>query len=187
MNDIILVGSGGHAKSCIDVINHTGLYKVAGLVEKNIKKKINNLGFPIIGTDKDLKRLRQKFDYALITVGQINSAEIRLRLFEKLCDLDYKLPVIISPRSHISQYAEIGEGTIIMHDVILNASSKIGNTIHFDVLLTSCGNKNDASNMPRFSQKNSVKLMKRLKATNSVIKKKLKLKFKSTQKQMGTT
>jgi len=126
MNDIILVGSGGHAKSCIDVINHTGLYKVAGLVEKNIKKKINNLGFPIIGTDKDLKRSRQKFDYALITVGQINSAEIRLRLFEKLCDLDYKLPVIISPRSHISQYAEIGEGTIIMHDVILNASSKIG-------------------------------------------------------------
>ena len=59
--------------------------------------------------------------------------------------------------------------------------------IHFDVLLNSCGNKNDASNMLRFSQKNLVKLMKRLKATNSITKKKLILKLKSSQNQMGTT
>ena len=59
------------------------------------------------------------------------------------------------------------------------ASSKKGNTTHFDVLLPSGGKKDDASNMPGFSWKKSVKLLKRLTAANSVIQKKLMLKLKS--------
>ena len=35
MDKIILVGAGGHARSCIDVIELTGFYKIAGLVEKD--------------------------------------------------------------------------------------------------------------------------------------------------------
>ena len=126
MNEIILIGSGGHARSCIDVINHTGLFKIAGLVEKHSEKNPDNLGYPIIGTDQDLNSLRKKFEFALVAVGQIKSAETRIKLFQKLEDLDYKLPAIISPRSYLSQYSNIDSGTIIMHDVIVNANVNIG-------------------------------------------------------------
>ena len=64
MNEIILIGSGGHARSCIDVINHTGLFKIAGLVEKYSEENLDNLGYPIIGTDQDLEPLRRKFKFA---------------------------------------------------------------------------------------------------------------------------
>ena len=126
MDEIILIGAGGHARSCIEVIELTGFYKIAGLVEKDDANVNENLGYPIIGTDDDLQDLRNKYEFALITVGQIKSAITRIRLFRILSNLDYKLPVIMSPRSHVSKHSKIGPGTIIMHDVIVNANARIG-------------------------------------------------------------
>ena len=126
MDEIILIGAGGHARACIDVIELAGQYKIAGLVEKDESNCEENLGYPIIGTDEDLRNLRKKYQYALITVGQIKLAATRVQLFDMLNDLKYKLPVIVSPRAHLSQHSEVGDGTIIMHDVIVNANAKIG-------------------------------------------------------------
>lgn len=126
MNEIILIGAGGHARSCMDVIELTNLYKITGLVERDDTNVNENLGYPIIGTDEDLPDLRKKYEFALVTVGQIKSAATRVRLFSLLKDLDYKLPVIVSPRSHVSRHSEVGVGTIIMHDVIVNANANIG-------------------------------------------------------------
>ena len=126
MDEIILVGAGGHARSCIDVIELSGYFKIAGLVEKDHTNSQENLGYPIIGTDDDLPDLRRDYEVALVTVGQIKSAATRVRLFDMLSDLKYKLPVIVSPRSHVSRHSKIGAGTIIMHDVIVNANAEIG-------------------------------------------------------------
>ena len=43
MDEIILIGSGGHARSCIDVIESTGLYKIVGLVENKTTLTEDNL------------------------------------------------------------------------------------------------------------------------------------------------
>ena len=59
------------------------------------------------------------------------------------------------------------------------ASSKKGNTIHFDLLLPSGGKKDDASKYARVFLEKSGKRLKRLTAANSVIHKKLMLKLKS--------
>ena len=126
MDEIILIGAGGHARSCIDVIELSGQYKIAGLVEKDGSNREKNLGYPVVGTDEDLLNLRKKYQYALITVGQIKSAKTRVQLFNLVKNLEYKLPLIVSPRSHVSRRSKIGDGTIIMHDVIVNINSKIG-------------------------------------------------------------
>ena len=126
MDEIILVGAGGHARSCIDVIELSGQYKVAGLIVKNEKNEQENLVYPILGTDDELENLRTKYSHALVTVGQIKSPTTRVRLFQQLQELDYQLPFIVSPRAYISKYAQIGDGTIIMHDTIVNANTKIG-------------------------------------------------------------
>ena len=69
MDKIILVGAVGHARFCIDVIELSGFYKIAGLVEKDNADGNENLGYPIIGTDDDLHDLRNKYELALVTVG----------------------------------------------------------------------------------------------------------------------
>ena len=48
------------------------------------------------------------------------------KLYNQLKSLNFKLPIIKSPRSYVSNKSKIGEGTIIMHDVIVNANSIIG-------------------------------------------------------------
>ena len=126
MDNILLIGAGGHARSCIDVIEKENQYEIAGLVEKDESISNLSLSYPVIGTDNDLQDLRKKYDYALITVGQIKSPEIRIRLYDILNQLDYFLPCIISPKAYVSKHAQIKAGTIIMHGAIVNASAKIG-------------------------------------------------------------
>ena len=40
MKKIILVGGGGHCKSCIDVIENENKYKIIGIIDKKKKKII---------------------------------------------------------------------------------------------------------------------------------------------------
>ena len=127
MDKILLLGAGGHARSCIDVLEKENQFEIAGLIEKGESISNESLGYPVIGTDDDLKGLRKQYKNALITVGQIKSPKIRIKLYQLLKELDFTLPVIVSPHAYVSKHAQIGEGSIIMHGVIINANAKIGN------------------------------------------------------------
>lgn len=123
---IILIGGGGHCKSCIDVIEQGNEYEIAGIID--VKEKIGDdiFGYPIIAADDDIDQLSKEYDYFLITIGQIASPKLRENLYRKVKATGKKLPVIISPRAHVSEHSSIGEGTIIMHDVIINSNVTIG-------------------------------------------------------------
>ena len=126
MNKIILVGAGGHAKSCIDVIEMAGKYSIAGVVDKPGLDAENLMGYKIIGNDDDLASLFHSFKNALVTVGQIKSPSVRKRLFDHLISIGFNLPVIKSPTSYISKTATVGEGTIVMHGAVINTAAKLG-------------------------------------------------------------
>tara|TARA_B100000401_G_C52804700_1_gene720485 strand:- start:1067 stop:1705 length:639 start_codon:yes stop_codon:yes gene_type:complete len=125
--EIILIGGGGHCISCIDVIESSGEYNIAGVVDlkSNIGKNI--LGYKYIGCDDDLIKLKEKYQYAIITVGYINESLLRKRLFELIQSLGYIIPVIISPNAYISRNSVIGKGTIVMHHTVINSGVKVGN------------------------------------------------------------
>ena len=127
MDKILLIGSGGHARACIDVLEEENQFEIAGLIEKGESISNESLGYPVIGTDDDLKVLRQQYKNTLITVGQIKSPKIRIKLYQLLKELDFTLPVIVSSQAYVSKHSQIGEGSIIMHGVIINANAKIGN------------------------------------------------------------
>jgi sugar O-acyltransferase (sialic acid O-acetyltransferase NeuD family) len=123
---IILVGGGGHCISCIDVIEQEGKFQIAGIVDAN-KNSDQVLGYPVLGCDDDLASLRKTYEYAIVTIGQIKTPMTRMKLYEQLTLLDFNLPSIISPRAYVSKHSVIGDGSIIMHDVLINAQAEIGN------------------------------------------------------------
>jgi len=123
---IILIGGGGHCKSVIDVIEQQNKYKIVGIVDKPKFKASKVLGYPIIGTDSDLKSLAKKYKYALITVGYIKSPSLRIKLFDLTIEAGFNLPIIISPNAYVSKNSVIGPGTVVMHHAIINANSSIG-------------------------------------------------------------
>jgi sugar O-acyltransferase (sialic acid O-acetyltransferase NeuD family) len=127
MEKILLIGGGGHAKSVIDVIEQEGKFAIAGIVEKFVGESKPVLGYDLIGTDNELPALREHYDYALVTVGQIESAKLRIKLYTRLKELGFTLPTIISPLAYLSKHAILGEGTVVMHHALINAGAKVGN------------------------------------------------------------
>lgn len=125
MKSLLLIGGGGHCNSCIDVIEAVGTYNIAGIVQPKASSEFI-LGYPITGSDEDLPQLLKGIKLALITVGQIKTAETRIRLFDILKQLDAELPVVISPKAYCSKHSVTGEGSIIMHGAIINAGTQIG-------------------------------------------------------------
>lgn len=126
MKKIILIGGGGHCKSIIDVIEHEGKFRIAGIIDKPELIGNDLLGYKVIGHDLELNKFAKKYEYALISIGQIHSPEPRKKLFNLAIKAGFNLPKIISPRAFVSSHASIGNGTVIMHDAIVNAGASVG-------------------------------------------------------------
>ncbi|MCG6191214.1 acetyltransferase [Maribellus maritimus] len=123
---IVLIGGGGHCISCIDVIELTGQYEIAGILDQKEKIGQSVLNYMVTGSDESIKKLAAKGYNFLITVGQIKSSNIRRKIFEQVKKEGGKLPVIISPLAYVSKYATVAEGTIVMHHVLVNANASVG-------------------------------------------------------------
>lgn len=123
---LILIGAGGHAHSCIDVIEQQGYFKIAGLVGTLEQRHTQHLGYAVIGTDTDLPTLAKIYQYALISIGQIQTSEHRMRLYQQVTQLGFQLPSIIAPTAYVSRHATVGEGTVVLHGAIVNAGASIG-------------------------------------------------------------
>ena len=126
MEHLILIGGGGHAISCIDVIESTRKYKIKGIVESDNNENAFSSFAPVIGTDKDFPDLFQDTHIAFNALGQIKSAIPRIQIFNRLKRLKVELPSIISPHAYLSKRSHVGGGTILMHYSFVNANVSIG-------------------------------------------------------------
>jgi len=122
---LVLLGGGGHAISCLDVIESTGLFEVIGIITP--AKTDNKTHLPWLGTDDDLDNiLSDEVFGGLVTLGQIKTAEPRKQLFARLEGLSLKSPPVISPHAYTSGTVKVGDGTIVMHRALLNANACVG-------------------------------------------------------------
>jgi len=123
---ILLVGGGGHCKSVIDVLELENKFIIAGVIDKKELIGTEVLGYKVLGCDDDLQELFQTYKYAIVTVGQIKFKALRVKLFKILKEIGYNLPVIKSPLAYVSKHSFVDEGTVLMHDSLINAGVKVG-------------------------------------------------------------
>jgi len=123
---LVLIGGGGHCKSCIDVIESEKRFEIAGILDIPENKGQVISGYPIIGIDEDIPALAKKHMSFFITMGHIKSPDFRIRMFTYLESLGVRIPVIISPLAYVSSSAQIGKGTIVMHHSLVNAEARVG-------------------------------------------------------------
>ena len=126
MKSIILIGNGGHCKSCIDVIENSTEFFIKGLIAKDSNYLENFMNYRILGNDLNILNSFSKDDYGLIAVGQIKSAKKRISLFNLLKKNKILLATVKSKYSIVSSSAILGAGTITMHNSIINAGAVIG-------------------------------------------------------------
>ena len=121
---LILVGGGGHCKSVIDVAERAG-YNILGILDRpeEVGKKV--LRYDVIGTDDDMAKYVDQTEF-IVTVGQIKSPDLRIKLHKMLEKVGAKLATIVAPTAHVSKYAQLGAGTVVMHQAVVNADAKMG-------------------------------------------------------------
>jgi len=126
LKPLLLVGGGGHCRAVIDVIEAASTYSIVGIVQRSANNRDSVMGYPVVGTDFNLPELIAQWPNSLVTVGQIKSPEVRVRLYELLKAYGGTLPIIKSPYAYCSQHAQLEEGTVLMHGSIVNANAYIG-------------------------------------------------------------
>jgi sugar O-acyltransferase (sialic acid O-acetyltransferase NeuD family) len=121
---LILVGGGGHCKSVIDVAESAG-YSILGIFDRPEEVGKRVLNYDVIGTDEEMAKYANKAEF-VVTVGQIKSPNLRIKLHQMLADAGCRLATIIASSAHVSRYASVGEGTVVMHQAVINADAHIG-------------------------------------------------------------
>ena len=127
MDDIILIGAGGHCKSILDSIKSSDEFKVYGIIDKAevIGKEV--YGEKIIGTDDDLKDIFNKgIKNAFIAVGSIGNPKVRKMLYEKIKSIGFNVPVIKDKTAIVAKEVQIGSGTYIGKRAVINSEAYIG-------------------------------------------------------------
>lgn len=121
MDNIIIVGSGGHAKVIADIILKTK-NNIIGFLDDNRPINSKVLNIPVIGKINEIKDIVKLYSNTKVIVA-IGNNNIRKEIMEKY-SLDYY--IAIHPSAQISIDVEIGKGTVVMANAVINASSNIG-------------------------------------------------------------
>lgn len=130
MENIILIGAGGHCKSVIDSILSMKKYNIYGILDNEESIGKNVCGYRVNYTDKDMSLLYEKgICKAFITVGGIGNCLIRKKLYSQVKRVGFEVPTIIDSSAVVSKFATIGEGVFIGKGSIVNADATISNMV----------------------------------------------------------
>lgn len=97
----ILIGAGGHAHACIDVIEEHGEYQIAGLVGMQDEMHAQHLGYAVIATDAELPQHAKDYQFAFITVGADRRRHIQVRDLYRRPDIPHRRLAILYLGHHL--------------------------------------------------------------------------------------
>ena len=134
MRLLILVGGGGHCMSVIEAALSAG-FVIKGILDLPEELGKNVCGVSVLGTDDEMAKYVDDCDF-IVTLGFIKDATLRVKLHDKVRAAGGHFATIIASTAHVSQFAEIGEGTVVLHQATVNAGAKIG----VGVIIKTCAN-----------------------------------------------
>lgn len=117
LDEVIVIGGGGHAKVVMDCICAAG-DTIFGILDDNLSTNDTVLGFPVLGKTTDFEKYRNH--PFLIAIGNNN---VRKQFAQVLNVTWY---TAIHPRAVVSRYARIGAGSVILPMAVVNAGASVG-------------------------------------------------------------
>lgn len=127
MEDIILLGLGGHAHSVVDSIEQEGKYNIIGFLDIKEMQGKRYKDYRVLDTDDALHLYFDRgIRNAFIMIGFMGHGDIRNRLYKQLKDIGYTLPNIIDKTSVVSRSVELEDGIFVGKNAVINANAKIG-------------------------------------------------------------
>lgn len=127
MEDIILLGLGGHAHSVVDSIEKDGIYHIVGFLDIEELQGKRFRDYKVLDTDEALgKYYDNGIRNAFITIGYLGKSDIRNRLYCRLKEIGYILPNVIDNSSIIASDVSLEDGIFVGKRAVINANTYIG-------------------------------------------------------------
>jgi UDP-perosamine 4-acetyltransferase len=123
---IVIVGSGGHASSTLELIEASTDFEVAGYVDDFGEAPGGFFDHNYLGGTEDL--LNGDTPTNLLAMGFVGKWPLcpRRAVFLKLLDMGFKFPKLIHPSAQIANEISIGEGSQVHPNVVLRKGVSIG-------------------------------------------------------------
>lgn len=116
---LVLIGAGGHAKVVIDAAQCAGV-DVAYVLDQDASKH----GQLVL--DIPIQLYAYELDLAKKYLVAIGSNVIRQKFFLELLSVGAKFATVVHPNALVSQYAEIGVGSVVFANAVINPCAKTG-------------------------------------------------------------
>ncbi len=117
---LIIIGAGGHGKVVLDAALLMKNWEHVIFVDKDPELK-SLFGFNVVN---ELSEIPQNKLWDIVVA--IGNNLTRLSLSQSMLDEGYHLASIIHPSAIVSQWADIGSGTVIFANAVVNAGTSIG-------------------------------------------------------------
>lgn len=126
MKNIIIIGSLGHSKVVIDIIESAKEFKIIGLCDR-FRIGEETEGYKVLGKEEDLPELIEKYsvDAVIIAIGDNFTRSKVSSSIKKICP-NLEFASAIHPNASIAKNVIIGKGSMIMSGVIINSRSVVG-------------------------------------------------------------
>ncbi len=126
MEDIILLGLGGHAHSVVDSIEQGRKYNIVGFLDTEEMQGKRYKDYRILDTDDALQKYFDRgIRNAFVTIGFMGHGIVRNRLYQRLKDIGYILPNIIDRTAVLSENVKLEEGIFVGKKAVINANAVI--------------------------------------------------------------
>jgi sugar O-acyltransferase (sialic acid O-acetyltransferase NeuD family) len=126
-NHIVVIGSSGHAKVAIDVIEREGKYHIAGLIDSLKPAGETVFGYKILGAEDKLAALvsSEEVQGGLIAIGDNWKRHLVAEKIKSLIP-QFGFVTTIHPSAQVGRGVTIGDGSVLMAGAIANSDSHIG-------------------------------------------------------------
>ena len=127
MKKVVVVGSGGHAKVVIDILQAMKDVEIYGITSTSLAAGTTFSGYPVLGDDSWLvKEMSQEYIIAM-GLGGYRDNRLRENIYTHFKSLGFEFINAIHPSAVISSTVRFGEAVVIFPGVVLNTEVVIGN------------------------------------------------------------
>jgi len=123
--DIVIVGIGGHAGMCIDILRQNNEFNIVGFIDDNLTQDYK-YGLKYLGRLDDIEFLTKKgLCNAVLGIGFVGNLKKREKIYDYLTQF-VNIPSIIHNKAIIEPTAKIHNGCQIMAGAIIGSNVVIG-------------------------------------------------------------
>jgi sugar O-acyltransferase (sialic acid O-acetyltransferase NeuD family) len=127
MCSVVIIGSSGHARVVVDIIERAGVYTIAGLLDDTKPKGTIELGYPILGGCSDLAEIIRLHGPTrfFVAIGDNWNRGVIAGIIGQLAPAMAPITAV-HPSAQIARTAELGPGTAVMAGAVVNSNASIG-------------------------------------------------------------